>query len=669
MVCAAQSKPVSPKALTLNTGWAMQDAVKVSAAGGAVSGASFDASAWYRATVPGTALTTLVDNGIYPEPTYGENDRPEVIPDSLARASWWYRAVVTVPANYAGRHVWLNFDGINYAAEVWVNGVSVGTMRGAFIRGRFDVSAQVKPGTKAVIAVLVAPQPHPGEPHEHTIRAGMGKNGGVTASDGPTFLSTIGWDWLPAVRDRDTGIWQKVWLSSTGEVELRDPLVTTKLPLPKTDSADVSVTTTAQNLSDAVQHGVLEGSFEGVRFAKVVELAPHETRTIVFDKTNEASLHLRNPKLWWPNGYGPQNLYSLRLRFVQRARTSDESGVTFGVREITYKVPDSDNLTISVNGQRVFVRGGNWGLDEMMKRIPPERLEAEFKLHKMARLNMIRNWVGQSTSEEFYTMADKYGILLWDEFFQPNPHDGPNPDDIPTYIANVRDKILRYRNHPSIAVWCARNEGPPPQEIDAELRKLMAELEPTRLYQPSSTDGRGVKSGGPYRWRTPEEYYKVDAPFKTEIGSMSVPTLESVHAMMPRKDWETINDDWAEHDFAAGAQRGNLYKDLLSARYGAVKNLADFVRKAQMMNYEAFRAMYEGRAAKMFAPATGVITWMSKPAHPSFTWQLYDYSLEPMSSLYAVKTAGAPVHVALNESDGTIFIANSTAVAWNGTLK
>jgi beta-galactosidase/beta-glucuronidase len=103
-----------------------------------------------------------------------------------------------------------------------------------------------------------------------------------------------------------------------------------------------------------------------------------------------------------------------------------------------------------------------------MKRIPRERLEAEIRMHQMAHLNMIRNWVGQSTSEDFYELCDKYGILVWDEFFQANAPDGPDPTDIDTYMANVRDKVLRYRNHPSIALWCARNESYPPPEIDAD---------------------------------------------------------------------------------------------------------------------------------------------------------------------------------------------------------
>jgi len=651
--------------VVLGSGWELQDVAKVPDAGAAVSAEGFKTAGWYRATVPGTVLTTLVDNKIYPEPNYGENSRPEVIPESLAHSSYWYRMVMTVPAAYAGRHVWLNFDGINYSAEVWVNGARVGTMRGAFARGRFDISSEVKAGHKAVVAVLVTPQPHPGVPHEHTIKDGVGKNGGITASDGPTFLSTIGWDWLPAVRDRDTGIWQKVFLSTTGDVEIKDPLVTTDLPLPETDSSDVAVQATVENVSDEAQTGVLKGSFGGIAFEKTVELEAHSSQVVSFNAQDTPVLHVLNPKLWWPNGYGPQNMYKLRLQFVQRQKISDQQDVSFGVRKITYSVPDSDNLTISVNGVQIFIRGGDWGLDEALKRIPRERLEAEIRLHQLANLNMIRNWVGQSTSEDFYELCDKYGLLLWDEFFQPNPSDGPNPDDMATYVANVRDKILRFRNHPSIAIWCARNEGYPPPAIDAALRKLMAELEPTRVYQPSSTEGRGVKSSGPYYWREPREFYKIDAAFKTETGSMSVPTLESVHGMMPWKDWETINDDWAEHDFAKGAQRGDKYPGEIAKRYGEISNLADFVRKAQMANYEAYRAMYEGREAGLFHPATGVITWMSAPAHPSFVWQLYDYDLEPNASLFGVKKAGEMVHIALNEASGHLTVVNNSPESMN----
>ncbi len=653
-----KSEPAAP--IVLGGGWQLQDAAKVPQAGAAVSTLGFSTADWYAATVPGTVLTTLVNNHVYPEPLYGENDRPEVIPESLARSSYWYRTLVDIPKSYDGKQVWLNFDGINYSATVWVNGAQVGTMRGGFVRGNFDITDNVKPGKQAVVAVLVAPEPHPGIPHEHTLRDGMGKNGGITAIDGPTFLSTIGWDWIPAIRDRDTGIWQKVFLSATGPVVVKDSLVTTDLPLPRTDSADVAVQATVENVGDKPVTGVLAGNIEEISFEQPVTLAPHTKQIVSFDVRNTPALHIEHPRLWWPNGYGAQNLYKLHLSFKVDDKESDAQDVTFGVRKIAYSVPGTDTLTISVNGVPIFIRGGNWGMDEGMKRIPRERLDAEIHLHQLANLNLIRNWVGQSTGEDFYELCDKYGILVWDEFFQPNPHDGPDPTDIDTYIANVREKILRFRNHPSIALWCARNEGFPPPEIDAELRKLMAELEPTRLYQPSSTDGAGVRSHGPYYWRAPREFYTVtDDYFKTETGSVSVPTLESIHGMMPKKDWETIDDDWAEHDLAKGAQRGDIYPEELAARYGKIANLADFARKAQMMNYEAFRAMYEGRNAQLFHPTTGIITWMSNPAHPSFVWQLYGYDLEPNSSFFAVQSACEPVHIQFNEANGGLEVINN----------
>jgi hypothetical protein len=661
----AQSRAV-PAPIEVNSGWQLQDSTKVSDAGAVVSAKSYQPTGWLAATVPGTVLTSLVNDKIYPEPTYGENNRETTIPESLNKTPWWYRTAFTVPREFAHRQVWIHFDGANYSSEVWVNGTQVGTITGAFIRGRFDISKLVKPGDTAVVAVKVSPQPHPGVPHEHNIANGVGKNGGITALDGPTFLSTIGWDWLNAVRDRDTGLWQKVWLSASGPVLVEDPLVITDLPLPKTDTADITVKATLNNTSNKPQAGTLEGDFGDVTFSQKVTIPAKTAQDITVDPKSTSALHLTNPKLWWPNGYGPQNLYTLHLHFVQHNADSDAHDTTFGIRKITYESPGVDALTISVNGVRVFIRGGDWGLDEALKRIPRARLDAEIHMHALANMNMIRNWVGQSTGEDFYELCDKYGILLWDEFFQPNPSDGPNPDNLPVYLANVHDKIVRYRNHPSIALWCARNEGFPPPEIDAALRKMIPELDPARLYQPSSTSGRGVHSGGPYYWREPRAFYVFDAPFKTETGSMSVPTLESIHGMMPEKDWETINDDWGAHDFAKGAAHGDTYPYVLAGRYGRVANLADFVRKAQMMNYEAYRAMYEARNKLLFAPATGVITWMSNPAQPSFVWQLYHYDLEPNASLFAVKSASEQVHIQMDEDDFHLRVINNLPTAISG---
>jgi beta-mannosidase len=665
-------------------GWKMQDSAKVAGEASVISTASFDPQGWYAATVPGTVLTTLVNNGVYPEPLYGENMR--AIPESLNKTSYWYRATFTVPAAYKGRRTWIHFGGINYSAQIWVNGREAGTMRGAFIRGDFDVSQFVQPGRRAVLAVLVAPQPHPGVPHEHTVALGVGQNGGETAIDGPTFLSTIGWDWLPAIRDRDTGIWLPVTMDATGPVLVKDPFITSDLSATH-DSADLRVSATLENKSAKPVTGTLAGVIRlqnarsqnaqpqnaasqnpqngEIPFHKSVTIAANSAETIALDSKSTPELHISDPKLWWPNGYGPQNLYTLTLRFDVGKTSSDSNAQQFGIRKIEYQVAGSENLTLSVNGVRVMARGGNWGLDEGMKRIPRERLDAQFHMHALANLNIIRNWVGQSTSPDFYDMADKYGILLWDEFFQPNPLDGPDVSDTPTYLANVSDKVLRYRNHPSIALWCARNEGYPPKELDDTLQTLMSRLDPTRLYQSNSSAGRGVASHGPYYWRSPRFFYVIHESFKTETGSVSIPTIESIQGMMPQKDWETINDDWAQHDMAAGAQRGNEFPASLAVRYGHIRNLADFVQKGQLATYEAFRAMYEGRNSEMFKSTTGVITWMSHPAQPSFVWQLYHYDLEPNAALYAVKKAAETVHVQFNEETRDIEVVNNRPDALN----
>jgi hypothetical protein len=298
-----------------------------------------------------------------------------------------------------------------------------------------------------------------------------------------------------------------------------------------------------------------------------------------------------------------------------------------------------------------------------MKRLPAERLDAQVRLHKLANVTMIRNWVGQCTAKYLYEMCDKHGIMLWDEFFQPNPHDGPNPIDEPLYHANVLDKVLRFRSHPSIMLWCGRNEGDPPPSVDKGNAEIIAAVDPTRLYQSSSTDGHGVLSHGPYRWRTPQEYYVIPhgekEAFKTEIGSVSIPTLEAVRSMLLEKDWYGPNDAWAQHDLCHGAQRGDQFLHDMTKRYGKPVSMEDFVRKAQLMNYEAYRAMYEGRIVQLFNPVTGILTWMSHPAQPSMVWQYYSYDLEAHSSLYGTRKACEPVHVMLNEADNHLFVINN----------
>ena len=629
---------------------------------------------WYRATVPGTVLTTLVNNNVYPDPAYGENNRPNIIPESLCRTSYWYRTEFNVPADYAGRQIWLNFAGINYIADVWVNGKKAGTVKGAFIRGVFNVTSLLQPGKKAALAVLISPPPHPGDPWEKTIANQRGPNGGGVdgplGQDGPTFVASIGWDWVPGVRDRQIGIWQEVTLSATGPVILQNPYVTTDLPLPRTDSADVSLEVTVHNTSNRVETGNLSGHLGNIAFRySSITLAPNSSQLVKMNPRNTPQLRLANPKLWWPNGFGEPNLYPLHLSFEMDGIRSDAADLNVGIRKVAYFVDGSRNLTLSVNGVRVFAKGGNWGMDEMLKRIPRRRLEAQIKLHKAANYTILRNWVGQSTTEDLYDLCDRYGIMVWDEFFQANPANGLNPLDAQLYLSNVRDKVLRFRNHPSIVIWCGRNEGAPPPEIDRGIAGIVKELDQGRYYQSSSTAGNGVVSGGGgYSWREPRLFYGYYPAFNTEVGSASIPTLEAIQSWMPRKDLFDLNfpnDDWAEHCLVGGNVNpvDKPFQAVLAKRYGPYDTLAGFVRKSQLADYEAFRAMYEARMSRLFDPTTAILTWMSNPAQPSLVWQIYDYSLEPFGSFFGVQKANEQVHIMMTQDDFRIMLVNHTPAA------
>ncbi len=327
---------------------------------------------------------------------------------------------------------------------------------------------------------------------------------------------------------------------------------------------------------------------------------------------------------------------------------------------------------------RVFCQGGCWGFDEALKRSPRPRLEAQIRFQKEAHYVMLRNWVGQSTSDDFYDLCDRAGLMVWDEFFEANKSDGPAATDVDLYLANVRDKVLRYRNHPCIALWCGRNESDPaPPALAAGVSNLMKELEPSRIYHANSDEGHGVHSGGPYSWRPPAAFYNYPTSgrgvevFKTEIGCVSIPTRESILAWMPEKDTASFpNDDWAEHDLARGNNNGDTYVSTIGARYGNLSganfSLAKFVHEAQMANYEAYRALYEGREAKLFTGSTAALTWMSNPAQPSTCWQIYSYDLEPFGSFFGARKACEPVHVMMNQATFELMVINQTPKALSG---
>jgi len=703
-------------------GWQLAAAPDVREGAAALSRPGRASGTWHAATVPGTVLTTLVDRGVYPDPYYGLNNLK--IPESLARQDYWYRTSFTVPPEAAGKRLTLVFGGINYAAEIWANGSRLGTTHGAFIRGQFDI---VPVAGENVVAVRVSPPPHPGIPHEQSIAGGVGENGGQLAIDGPTFVATEGWDWIPGIRDRDTGLWRPVELVAHGEVRLLDPHVVTDLPLPRNDRADVHITVPVRNDGTVPRRVTVRAAFGDVRVEKAVTVAPGET-AVTFTPAEFGQLRVANPRLWWPNGYGEQALYQLALEVLADGQLSDTRTDRFGIREVSYDLSLFDaagalkrvnvqftdgtlagqrlvdvrhaaikqspngwaesltaagerspavtpvasampepHLTLRVNGVPIAARGGNWGMDDAMKRVGRDRLAPYFRLQKEAHMNVIRNWMGNNTEEEFFDLADETGMMILNDFWQSTQNFQVEPQDPQLFLANAADVVKRYRNHPSIILWFGRNEGVPYPTLNEGLDDLIAKEDGTRWFTGSS-NVVNLQGSGPYNYRPPAGYFTdLATGFSVETGTPSLSTLESVRASVPEADLWPLSDTLAYHDWHfAGNGDTKTFMAALDTMFGAATSFADFERKAQMMNLETHKAMYEGFLGHLWTKNSGRLLWMTHPSWPSNAWQIYSWDYDTSAAYYGAKTATEPLHVQLNLPDNALVVLNTTREAAPG---
>ncbi|WP_348264773.1 glycoside hydrolase family 2 TIM barrel-domain containing protein [Telmatobacter sp. DSM 110680] len=716
---------------TIRGGWKLAAAPEVKASGEQISRLDFSTGNWMVATVPGTVLTTMIDRGIYPDPDYGLNNL--AIPERLAHQDYWYRVAFKVPSATQGQHLTLSFEGVNYAAEVWLNGKKLGGFTGAFLRGKFDVTSLVSASSENALAVRVSPPPHPGLAQEESIKAGPGENGGVQVLDGPTFSATEGWDWIPSIRDRNTGIWQDVTLTASGAVEVGDLNVITTLPKPDRSEADIEIEVPMNNSSKGPINGDITAIFDNVHVTKNVTLAPGET--VVRLKTGEfPQLKVHDPQLWWPNGYGNPALHQLNVRFTTDGKISSQQQINFGMREVSYELslfdqtghlrrvevlpsrthdaslplinethegirqiddktpnqtpgladwmkhawvhsleavaegsasirpveggwPGTD-LVIKVNGVRIATRGGNWGMDDSRKRVSIENLEPYFRLHRDAHVNMIRDWMGQNSEENFYALADKYGLMVWNDFWESTQGYNLEAQDPQLFLENARDSILHFRHHPSIVIWCGRNEGVPQPIINEGLANLVRTLDHTRYYTGSSNQVN-LRNSGPYQLQTLDTYYRINRGFSVELGIPSVPTLEGLEAFIPEPDRWPISDTWAYHDWH---QQGNgtvaPFMEHMATEFGAPTGFEDFERKAQMIDYDAHRAIFEGFAAHLWQPNSARMIWMTQSAWPSTEWNFLGHDYDTQSSFYGTQKACEPVHAQLDLTDTSVDLIN-----------
>jgi len=736
---SAQTQPVKQVELTR---FLMQSSAVVHSPGDSISQPSYPLNDyWFPVNVPSTVLTGLVANHVYPDPYQGMNNM--LIPDASDsfnhefhleqyshlpndpnpwKKPYWYRNVFMVPASDKGKHFELIFKGINYRAAVWVNGKPIADssqMAGMFADYHLDISAQVRAGSSNVLAVEIYPLDYPGLPAHPQLNA-LGDfylNGGPTGDIGKnvTMLCSIGWDWIPEVRDRNIGIWQPVYLRTTGQVVISQPRVITDLnALPDTSVARLSLQLNLTNYTTIAQKGTLRvtispETFAGpsIHFERPVALGAGGVVEVSLSPDQVKALELHHPHLWWPNGYGNPDLYRIRLQYVETngiadahaggesgAQVSDDTSFLVGVRSVGSRTVDVNGWLrrdFYVNGKRVHLVGGAWVPDMMLNR-DSVRYDYELHLCRNANVNLVRIWGGGiGETDDFYALADRYGLLVWQDFWITGDTQGEfkGSADYPyqgnVFIRNIISTILRIRNHPSLLVWTGGNEGHARLELYNAMRDNVATLDGTRPFIPSSSGfakqnkdwkgswpddkASGVYSGGSYWYQEASTYYQLvdsgkDWVFKDETGLPSQPPYNTLSKIIPDLVPDTtlpfpLNNSWGYHDACEGAARYSKYYKAMKDHFGSPVSVRDFSEKMQLLNADGYRGIFEA-AGHRLNQTGGVMLWKLNSAFPSVVWQIYDWYLEPNAGYYFMQRACEPVHVQLNLDDSSVAVVNRT---------
>ncbi|HXM65366.1 MAG TPA: glycoside hydrolase family 2 protein [Candidatus Acidoferrum sp.] len=679
------SPPATRDKLILRDHWALQSSARVEAKGEIISTAAFIPNRWHEATVPTTVVAALVKDKTLPDPFIAMNLRQfagetypiggnfsniPMEPDSPYAVSWWYRKQFALPSAYAGKTAWLNFKGINYRANIWLNGKQIASSKdiaGAWRTYELNVSQALKTGAENFLAVQVF------APTENDLAI--------------TFV-----DWNPAPPDKNMGLWREVYLTTSGPVALRYPTVVSKLNIPTNDSAQLTVTAQCKNSTDRPAKGKLKGEIEDVSFEQDVELAANESKDFTFTPDQFPQLTFSNPRLWWPAQMGKPNLYPLKMTFEMAGAVSDQSQTEFGIRQVTSEVNATGGRALHINGKNILIRGGGWTPD-MMLRENSQRLHDEFRYVEDMGLNTVR-LEGKLETKEFFDIADHDGILVmagWCccDFWERWPR--WKPEDFEIAQQSLRDQIYRLRSHPSLVMWLNGSDNPPPPDVEQMYLAVEKQLlwpnpvVSSATGKPTSVTGdSGVKMTGPYEYIAPG-YWEQDTPqgqpnrkqcnaggcggaygFNTETSmGPAVPPVESIRDMVGKDHLWPIDDVWNYHAGGGEFKTIHVFSDALANRYGKSENVEDFAAKSQLQTYEGVRAMYEAYSRNKYE-ATGVIQWMLNNAWPSMIWHLYDYYLRPGGGYFGAKRALEALHPIYGYDDRSIWVVSSQYVDAKG---
>ena len=651
--------------------WEIQSTDKAQENGAQISSADYSTRGWYPVSGRATVMAGLLENRTYKDVFYSDNLRAVQAPDSsgtLFVNPWWYRTEFTLAAG-ARQHTLLRTNGMIASADVWVNGHQVAdhaVVAGAYPVHELDVTRWVHPGSN-VLALRV----HPADPRRSL---------------------SIGWvDWNPTPPDNNMGPWRGVDIVRTGPVQLRFPHVASTLSLPDLAHAALTVKVQARNLDTVAHDATISGEAAGVKLQKVIHLGAGQVQTVTFAPSTDAALDIDHPKVWWPINMGAHPLYSLKMSATVADAVSDRAETSFGIRSITSSLTKQGYRQFYVNGKPVLIRGGGWAPD-MFLRDDPARMQAEFSYVRNLGLNTIRS-EGKLENNRFYDLADRNGIMIlagWeccDKWESAAKTGGAPWDDADKKVAqaSMASEARLLRNHPSVIGFLIGSDNPPPPPLaKMYVDALHAEDWTLPIIGVATDKGTkqtgpsGMKMTGPYAWVPPAYWYadKQGGAFgfnsETSAGA-DIPRLEDLTRMLSPQELEALWKYPQTRQYHASADwstfaRITPFDTALAKRYGTPKNLADYVAKAQLDNYDNTRAQFEAYNAHRDAanPSTGVIYWMLNNAWPSLHWHLYDYYMNPAGAYFGAKKANEPVHIQYSYDTREVVLVNQTLIDAHG---
>src|SRR5688500_161286 len=640
---------------------------------------SADRRWWRTGSVPGCPHHDLWRLGEIANPYV---ERNSLLCEWIPQRTWLYKKSFTIGEEARGKHVQLHFEGVDYQAEFFLNGESLGTHTGMFTPAVFDVTDKLRYNGENLLAVVIeaAPleEPQVGRTSRvHTIKTRM----------------NYWWDFCP--RLIHLGIWDDVYLEITGPVRIADVFIRTQLSRDFT-RADVSIATEL----DSVSQGMAD--FEVIFRYEGAVVAHQQTRhELELGQTHlETCLEVTSPHLWWPNGHGEQKLYEAEVRLVRSS--ADEMNpeeedvfavrtVHFGIRQINlapneFADPDALPYTLMVNGRKIYAKGWNWVPIDVMYGVPRQaKLERLLMLARRAHVNLLRIWGGGLIeTESFYEQCDRLGILVWQEFIQSSSGIDNTPSTSTDYVKAVTEAaeqtILRKRNHPSLAIWCGGNElsGGIEQPLDdshpvlAALKSVVNRLDPDRLWLPTSPSGRVFSNSLETIAMDPAALHDVHGPWEyqgvmgqcdlynrgtsllhSEFGVEGITNLRTLDATLSKEHQWPVNLD-NPYWFHRGAWW--VKRPMWDRTFGELNSIEELVRTTQFMQADGLRYALESDRRRKYHNS-GTLPWQFNEPYPmAACTSAVDYYARPKPSYYAAGRAYTPLLVS----------ARFNTLAWRG---